>query len=143
MPVLTNDDPMTSRRVRAQPLLAVRDVRASAIWYEQLLGLVRLGPSDHDHVYQRLLDDGGLVLQLHSWDDEDHPNLTDPEKAPCGHGVLVWFEVDDFDAALTRARKMNSTILLGPEVNENSGCRELWIRDHDGYVVVVASRDWM
>jgi catechol 2,3-dioxygenase-like lactoylglutathione lyase family enzyme len=126
-------------RIRAQPLLAVRDVRASTAWYERLLGLVRLGPSDHDNIYQQLLDNGQLVLQLHSWDDEDHPNLTDPEKRPWGHGVLVWFEVDDFDAVVERAQSSQSEILLGPEVNENSGRRELWVRDPDGYVVVVAS----
>ncbi len=126
--------------IRPQPLLAVRDVRASTTWYEQLLGLVRLGESDHDHIYQRLLDNGQLVLQLHSWDDEGHPNLTDPGRGPCGHGVLIWFEVDDFDGLVERARTMNATVLLGPQVNIHSGCRELWVRDDDGYVVVIASR---
>lgn len=127
--------------VRAQPLLAVRDVRASTRWYEQLLGLTRLGDSDHDDVYQQLLSDGQLVLQLHSWDDEDHPNLTDPNNGPHGHGVLVWFEVDDFDEVVQRAGKLGAKILMGPEINPNSGKRELWVEDIDGYVVVAASRD--
>ena len=68
--------------VRSQPLLAVRDVRASARWYATLLGAARtseLMASDHDHLYDRLLVNGALVIQLHAWDAEDHPNLVDPD----------------------------------------------------------------
>jgi hypothetical protein len=47
---------------------------------------------------------GHLVLQLHAWDEEQHPNLVNADAAPSGHGVLLWFEVDDFDAGVERAR---------------------------------------
>ena len=33
---------------------------------------------------------------------EDHPNLVNADAAPVGHGVLVWIEVDDFDATVGR-----------------------------------------
>jgi hypothetical protein len=36
------------------------------------------------------------------WDEEDHANLVGADAAPHGHGVLLWFEVDDFDAAVGR-----------------------------------------
>jgi len=126
---------------RPQPLIAVRDVKASTRWYEQALGVKRLGESDHDHVYQRLLSDGQLVLQLHSWDDEDHPNLVAPDKAPPGHGVLLWFEVSDFDASVERIRALRAEVLQEPHENPYARHREIWIRDPDGYVVVLASRD--
>src|SRR5258707_1573933 len=86
--------------VRVQPLIAVRDVRASSRWYRQLLGLEHLGGSDHDDLYDRLLCNGMLILQLHAWDEEDHPNLVDADAGPHGHGVLLWFEVDHFDAVV-------------------------------------------
>ena len=127
--------------IRPQPLIAVRDVKASTQWYEQVLGAQRLGESDHDHVYQRLLHGGQLVLQLHSWDDEDHPNLTKPDKAPHGHGVLLWFEVDDFDAGVARVRAARAQIVEEPHINPNAHHREIWVRDPDGYVVVLASAD--
>ena len=132
---------MTAKRrsVRAQPLLAVRDVHASTRWYEQLLGVERFGDSDHDDVYQQLFDGDELVLQLHCWDDEDHPNITDPDKAPAGHGVLVWFQVDGFDAAVKRAAALRAEVVVAPHVNPNSGLSEIWIRDLDGYYVVLAS----
>src|SRR3954469_3325919 len=99
--------------VRPQPLLAVRAVRASARWYATLLGATRtseLMASDHDHLYDRLLVDDVLVLQLHAWDAEHHPNLVDPDGGRNGHGVLVWFELDELDAAVERARALGARV---------------------------------
>src|SRR5262245_60540205 len=91
------------RGARPQPLIAVRDVAASKRFYTRLLLLAEQPPSDHDHLYRRLYAGDSLVMQLHAWDEEDHPNLVDRDRAPVGHGVLLWFEVDDFDAAVARA----------------------------------------
>ena len=127
--------------VRAQPLIAVRDVKASTRWYTKLLGVRDLGVHAHAHLYQRLLCDGALILQLHAWDEEQHPNLVNADAAPVGHGVLLWFEVDDFDAAVKRARSLEVTVLEEPHVNPAPQHREMWMRDPDGYVVVIASPD--
>ncbi|WP_136656286.1 VOC family protein [Nitratireductor sp. XY-223] len=129
---------------RAQPLIAVNDVLASSAWYAKLLDLQCFGDSletTHGNTYNRLHRAGRLVLQLHSWDDEDHPNLKDAGKAPAGHGVLLWFEVDDFDAAEKRARALGARVVLEPFVNPAPRHRELWLRDPDGYFVVIASPD--
>ena len=131
-------------KAQAQPLIAVRDVRKSSRWYARLL---RAEPtsgsmgSDHDDIYDRLLCGDSLVLQLHAWDEEDHPNLIHADAAPPGHGVLLWFEVDDFDAAVKRARAMKAAVVRKPHINPAPGHREMWIRDPDGYVVVLASPD--
>jgi catechol 2,3-dioxygenase-like lactoylglutathione lyase family enzyme len=127
--------------VRAQPLIAVRDVEASTRWYSKLLGVRDLGVSEHARFYQRLFRDGSLLLQLHAWDEEQHPNLVDPDAAPVGHGVLLWFEVDDFDAGVERARSLEATVVEEPHVNPAPQHREMWLRDPDGYVVVIASPD--
>ena len=98
---------MATRSVRSQTLIAVRNVKASSSWYQRLLGVRSSTDPDHPHrlVYDRLHgEDGALMLQLHRWDAEDHPNLVDPDRAPPGHGVLLWFELDDFDAAVARAQ---------------------------------------
>ena len=127
--------------VRSEPLIAVRDVRASSRWYQQLLGLDALPEHSHRDVYDRLLCDGRLVLQLHAWDEHDHPNLVNRDAAPLGHGVVLWFEVDDFDAAVERARASRAEIIQGPLFNPAPRHREVWLRDPDGYVVVVAGPD--
>jgi catechol 2,3-dioxygenase-like lactoylglutathione lyase family enzyme len=126
------------RRAQSQPLIAVRDVRASSRWYRQLLRVGGLPEHEHRDTYERILCDGHLILQLHAWDEEDHPNLVNADLAPPGHGVLLWFEVDDFDAAVERARSLHAEVIEEPHVNPNAAHREMWIRDPDGYVVVIA-----
>jgi hypothetical protein len=54
---------------------------------------------------------------------------------------LLWFEVEDFDEAVKQARELHSEIILEPHVNPAPKHREMWLRDPDGYVVVVASPD--
>jgi hypothetical protein len=129
----------TARRagVQSQTLIAVRDVRASSRWYQQLLGADALPEHEHRDVYDRVLCDGRLILQLHAWDEEDHPNLINADAAPAGHGVLLWFEVDDFDAAVERARSLRAEVVEEPHVNPATKHREMWLRDLDGYVVVI------
>lgn len=129
--------------LRVQPLLAVADVARSRAWYTRLLGARKLPEekSDHDHMYNRLYDGDSLILQLHVWDEEEHPNLVREGTTKVGHGVLVWFEVDDFDAAVARAREMNAEIVQDVHRNPAPSHYELWLRDPDGYVVVVASPD--
>jgi catechol 2,3-dioxygenase-like lactoylglutathione lyase family enzyme len=130
--------------VTSQPILAVRDVVASARWYSKILGSKHetgSPPSDHDHIYRRIYVGDDLVLQLHAWDEEDHPNLVEPDRAPVGHGVLVWFEVDDYEGATARARSLGAKVIIEEKVNPNAQHREMWLRDLDGYVVVLVSPD--
>ena len=130
--------------MRPQPLLAVRDVEASSRWYQRLLGC----RSDHGgKEYERLVDDDRLILQLHDLDiDHHHGTIGDPAQVR-GNGVLLWFEIDDFDAAAARAGELGAEVVLpvhrNPPEGEPGGPahRELWLRDPDGYTVVLASPD--
>jgi hypothetical protein len=127
--------------IEAQPLIAVRDVRATSRWYAGLLSADSLPEHPHRQVYDRILCVGRLVLQLHAWDEENHPNLVDRDAAPVGHGVVLWFQLDDFDAAVDRARALGAEVIEGPLVDPAPQHREIWLRDPDGYVVVLASPD--
>jgi len=59
--------------------------------------------------------------------------------------VLLWFEVDDFDEAAQRAAHMKAEVVLArhrnPPDDDDAGPNhwELWLRDPDGYMVVIAS----
>ncbi|MBI1776372.1 MAG: VOC family protein [Proteobacteria bacterium] len=123
--------------MQPQPMIAVRDVRASSRWYQRLLGCM----SGHGgEEYEQLVDGKGqLLLQLHDWDAHEHPHMGDPTIKPYGNGVLLWFETKEFNAAVARARAMSAEILEGPLVNPNAKHREIWVRDPDGYVVVLAT----
>jgi hypothetical protein len=130
--------------MRPQPLIAVNDVQASSRWYQALLGLT----SDHGgREYERLLSKGVLVLQLHSFEVEhDHGPIGDINDRPYGNGVLLWFETADFDAVNERATSMNVEVVMPkhrnpPDGNGGPNHWELWLRDLDGYTVVVVSPD--
>ncbi|MBI1816187.1 MAG: VOC family protein [Deltaproteobacteria bacterium] len=122
--------------MQVQPLITVRDVEVSSRWYQELLGCEsgHGGPE-----YEMLLKDGQLLLQLHHWNDHEHPNMGDADAAPHGYEVLLWFETATFDAAVARARALGAHILEEPHVNPRAKHRECWMRDPDGYTVVLAS----
>jgi predicted enzyme related to lactoylglutathione lyase len=134
-----------ARTAQAQTMLAVRDVEASSRWYQRLLGL----QSDHGGPqYERLLADGVLVLQLHHRDVGHHHGTFLDADAEVGNGVLVWFgEVTDFDGVVARAAEFDSPVVRPPHRNppegqgNGPGHREIWLKDPDGYTVVVASTD--
>jgi predicted enzyme related to lactoylglutathione lyase len=130
---------------QSQTMLAVRDVEASSRWYQRLLGLQsgHGGPE-----YERLLADGVLVLQLHDRETEHHHGRIGDAEHEAGYGVLVWFgEVADFDGVVERATELGAPVVLAPHRNPPPGegngpsHREIWIRDPDGYTVVIASPD--
>ncbi|HEY1630947.1 MAG TPA: VOC family protein [Rhizomicrobium sp.] len=125
----------------AQPLVAVQNVRASAKWYAALLGADSLPDHEHRDLYDRITVSGRVVLQLHAWDEEDHPNLVNRTAAPPGHGVVLWFQVGDFDEAAKRARALKAEVVEEPHINPAPQAWEMWLRDPDGYVVVIASAD--
>jgi catechol 2,3-dioxygenase-like lactoylglutathione lyase family enzyme len=130
--------------MRPQPLIAVNDVEASSRWYQRLLGCQSAhgGPN-----YERLVSNGTLVMQLHNWDVEHHHGpVGDKADRPYGNGVLLWFEIDDFDAAVARATGLNAEVLIPkhrnpPEGDGGPNHWECWLRDPDGYTVVLASPD--
>ena len=123
--------------MRSQPLIAVHDVEASSRWYQRLLDC----KSGHGgRSYEVLMDGREVLLQLHAWGDpkNEHEHLGDPATKPYGNGVLLWFQTDAFDAAVSRARALGAEVLEEPHVNPNAKHREIWLRDSDGYVVVLA-----
>ena len=130
--------------MRPQPLIAVTDVEASSRWYQRLLDC----ESAHGGTaYERLVSNGELILQLHAFDVEhDHGPIGDQADTPYGNGVLLWFETEAFDAAIARAAEMKAEILKPrhrnpPDGNGGPNHWECWLRDPDGYTVVLASPD--
>lgn len=128
--------------MRSQPLIAVTDVEASSRWYQRLLGC----RGNHGgSSYEQLVKDGQLMLQLHSFAVEHHHGrIGNPDDRPYGNGVLLWFEVDDFDEIVRRAAEMHVEMVLPRHRNPPDGIGgpnhwECWMRDPDGYIVVVAS----
>lgn len=123
---------------RLWTIIGVRDVPQSFAWYQSLFGQQATRP--HHTYFGQILDaDGTVLLCVHEWGAHDHPPLTSPDEAKPGNGLLLFFRVDDFDDALTRARALVARLEEEPHVNPNTGTREFALRDPDGYYVMVSA----
>ena len=123
---------------RIWTIIGVADVARSFKWYQSLFGQPPTAPG-HDYWGQILDSDGTVLLCLHAWGAHDHPTLASPAGATPGNGLILFFRVDDFDAALTRARALVARLEEEPNVNPATGTLEFALRDPDGYYVTISS----
>jgi catechol 2,3-dioxygenase-like lactoylglutathione lyase family enzyme len=123
---------------RTWTIIGVRDVAASFRWYQSLLDLPPTAPA-HDYFGQILDTDGTVLLCLHRWGAHEHPTLASPDNAEPGNGLLLFFRVDNFDAALRRARELATALDEEPNLNPATGTPEFALRDPDGYYVMVSA----
>jgi catechol 2,3-dioxygenase-like lactoylglutathione lyase family enzyme len=125
---------------RIWTIIGVADVPKSFAWYQSLLGLPSSAPG-HDYFGQIVDSDGMVLLCLHAWGAHEHPSLTSPAVATPGNGLLLFFRVDDFDAALPRARALASRLDEEPHLNPATRTMEFSLRDPDGYYVTISALD--
>jgi catechol 2,3-dioxygenase-like lactoylglutathione lyase family enzyme len=123
---------------RTWTIIGVADVARSLSWYQWLFGQRPTTPA-HDYFAQVLDADDTVLLCLHQWGAHEHPTLASPDHAIPGNGLLLFFRVDDFDAALARARSLVGAFEEEPAVNPATGTREFAVRDPDGYYVMVSA----
>lgn len=84
-----------------------------------------------------MMVDTELVLQLHTREgDAAHGPLADPSVA-VGNGVVMWFELSDLDGALDRISASGAEVERPVHVNPMAHHREVWLRDPDGFRVVL------
>jgi catechol 2,3-dioxygenase-like lactoylglutathione lyase family enzyme len=116
-------------------MIAVADVEKSSAWYCEVLGATsgHGGPE-----YEQVLVDGVMILQLHRLEvDHHHGTIGDPA-LPVGNGVALWFQLDSLEPAVARAKAAGATIQTDLHYNPNAGHEEIWLRDPDDYLVVLA-----
>jgi catechol 2,3-dioxygenase-like lactoylglutathione lyase family enzyme len=116
-------------------MIAVADVEATSRWYQNTLGL-RSGHGGKE--YEQLLSGDDLVLQLHEWDAHEHPHLGNPARKPYGNGVVLWFIEPNVKQVYETARAAGADVLEPLKVNPLAQAWEFWLRDPNGYIVVVA-----
>ena len=123
---------------RTWTILGVKDVPRSFRWYLSLFGQPARPPA-HSYFGQVLDADGTVLLCLHQWGAEDHPPLRSPDAATPGNGLLLFFRVDEFDAALQRARALGARLEEEPHRNPHTKTLEFSLRDPDGYYVTISA----
>jgi uncharacterized glyoxalase superfamily protein PhnB len=117
-------------------MICVANVEHSSAWFQRVLGFVG-GHGGHE--YEQLTSEGVLVLQLHAWDIHEHPHLGNPQAKPYGNGAVLWFESEHVEKDYTRAVKAGAEVLEPLHANPLANHLEFWLKEPNGYVVVVAS----
>jgi catechol 2,3-dioxygenase-like lactoylglutathione lyase family enzyme len=125
---------------RIWTIVGVSDVRSSFQWYQALFGQPATQPA-HDDFGQIVDSDGTVLLCLHQWGAHEHPSLASPDAASPGNGLLLFFRVDDYDAALKRARALVARFEEEPNLNPNTQTWEFSLRDPDGYYVTISAAE--
>ena len=130
---------------RVWPIVAVADVPRSARWYVTLLGGAQTHPGGT--VFDQILsDDREVLLCLHCWGpsgpngDHHWATLANPTRGEPSNGLLLWFVVDDFDAAWQRAQALATPIEESPSTDNGTGMRTFVIIDPDGHHVAINER---
>jgi len=123
---------------RTWTIIGVGDVAGSFTWYQSLFGQPQTPPA-HDDFGQILDTDGTVLLCLHQWGAHGHPPLTSPDEGTPGNGLLLFFRVDDYEEALTRASTLVGRFEEEPHLNPNTRTQEFSLRDPDGYYVTISA----
>jgi len=110
-------------------LLNVSDLEPSRRFYGELLGMrVQFAPED-DHVV--VFDAGTTSLVLHGHGEYAEAGAPGPDQAGA---VLLFFAVDDVDAAVAELRAAGVTVTQEP-VDQSWGERDAAVLDPDGYSI--------
>jgi len=123
---------------RTWTIIGVSEVPRSFKWYQALFGQMETAPA-HEHFGQIVDTDGTVLLCLHQWGAHEHPSLMSPDAGSPGNGLLLFFRVDDYDAALERARTLGARFEEEPHLNPNTRTREFSLRDPDGYYITISA----
>jgi catechol 2,3-dioxygenase-like lactoylglutathione lyase family enzyme len=123
---------------RTWPIIGVADVAASNAWWQTLLGQTPQAPHHDDFAMITDTDETVLVC-LHQWGSHDEgPPLKEPGIDEPGNGCLLFIRVDDFDAALERAKRLVDRFETDPDVFVSGpDTRSFTVRDPDGYYVTI------
>ena len=93
----------------------------------------------HEYFGELTDADGTVLLCLHRSGDHEPPTLCGPQPGGVGNGLLLFFRLEAFDAALCAARSLGSALAQEPQVNPATSTREFALWDPDGYYVMVSA----
>lgn len=119
---------------RLDPIIAVKNVKASAEWYRNVFGFMNSHGGDHFAV---LTNKGGeIILCLHAWERHNHPTMANPDIAT-GNGLLLYFRTADWKEIKQNLDNIGWKFEEEIHKNTNSLKQEFSFRDPDGYFITV------
>lgn len=121
-------------RSKIDTIIAVKDVPASARWYQALFNLRNTHGGEHFAVLTNQTDD--IMICLHKWGEHEHPTMTD-EETTAGNGLILYFKTDDLKGVHKKAITLGYQTEEELHLNPNSRRMEFALRDPDGYFIIV------
>ncbi|MAU71563.1 MAG: glyoxalase [Pseudozobellia sp.] len=121
--------------LKIDPIIAVKDVNASAEWYMTVIGCQRAHGGDEFAV---LVDkkSGDTLLCLHKWGAHEHPTMMNP-KTTVGNGLILYLKTDRLEEVLANVEKIGHPIQENLHLNTNSNQMEFSVLDPDGYYLTI------
>ncbi|MER3464231.1 MAG: glyoxalase [Chitinophagaceae bacterium] len=119
---------------KLDPIIAVRDIKASSKWYQKIFGFRNNHGGDHFSVL--VYDDDEIILCLHKWEEHNHPTMTNPSITP-ENGLLLYFRTENMNNIYQNLLKAGCAIEEDIHLNKNSLRKEFSFRDPDGYFLTV------
>jgi len=121
--------------IKIDPIIAVKNVEASATWYQQVFGFKR-AHGENDLFAVLVSDSDEILLCLHQWGEHEHPTMTNPAITP-GNGLILYFRTDNINAIRQNLEKIGGVVEEETHVNPNSLKKEFSLRDPDGYYLTI------
>ncbi|HEY9561569.1 MAG TPA: VOC family protein [Anseongella sp.] len=119
---------------KIDPIIAVKDVNASAEWYIAVFGCCRTHGGDEFAVLES--EPGQVLICLHKWGEHEHPTMKNRNITP-GNGLILYFKVDDLKKVRQHVAELDYPIQEDTHQNPNSGKMEFAVRDPDGYYLII------
>ncbi|MEP6738205.1 MAG: VOC family protein [Chryseolinea sp.] len=120
--------------IKIDPIIAVKDVEASAKWYESVFGCNRIHGGNEFAVLAS--ENGEILICLHKWGEHQHPTMTNLNITP-GNGLILYFRTDNMQAIRQNAENLFYPVEKDIRLNSNSKKREFSLRDPDGYYLTI------
>lgn len=115
---------------KVDPIIAVKDVHASATWYQSVFGCRRRHGGDE---FATLIgDNDDVLICLHQWGAHEHATMMNPDITP-GNGLILYFRTDHMKQIRHNLESVGGTVQEDIHVNPNSTKLEFSFRDPDGY----------
>ena len=121
--------------MKLDPIIAVKDVEASAEWYQKIFGFKRSHGGNDFAVL--VTENQEIILCLHKWGEHQHPTLTD-QNIIAGNGLLLYFRTDSIEAIRKKVQKEGYMIEEEVHLNPNSLKKEFSLKDPDGYFLTIS-----
>lgn len=116
------------------PIIAVKNVEASAEWYSQVFGFKKTHGGNHFAVLTGR--DNRIILCLHAWERDNHPTMQNPD-ITAGNGLLLYFRMHEWEEVRKNLEKRGWKMEEEIHLNTNSLKKEFSFRDPDGYFITV------